>query len=197
MLIYNLADSLLFHELVPLNRGISCNQKSLFEHCIAFRLKLVSWFPFRKLVAIRYFVTNFEYKLNVLHRAGEVPIGLNFIGDLVVISRVVLVGLGWRVLRKREKMLTLANVKRRQANFRELEIIGAINFTFLRAAVGDCLATLLFGRGSEKIVERGKTKTQILNIARFAPDVQGIEVDVRQRLLQRIQRMLCIIFCAK
>src|SRR5689334_5054252 len=153
MLIYNRANSLLFHRLVAVN-GRSRLTKSLLHHRIAFWLEFVSWFPFRKLVAIGYFVTNFEYKLNILHCTREVPIGLNVIGDLVVIRRVVLVGLGCRVLRTGEKMLTLANVKRRQTNFREFEIVRAINLTFLRPAVRDHLPALLFGRGAKKIVER-------------------------------------------
>src|SRR5262249_22761858 len=65
--------------------------RSLLQHRIAFRFELVSWFPFRKLVAIGYFVTNFEYDLNILYGAREIPIGTNFVGDLVVICRVIFV----------------------------------------------------------------------------------------------------------
>src|SRR5205823_7543402 len=129
-----------------------------------------------------YFVADFEQKLNILHGAREVPIGTNFVGDLVVVCRVEFVGPEWRRLGTGEKMFAFADVKRRQAGFREFEIVSAINLAFVRAAVRDCAAALLFGRGSEKIVERGKTKTQILNIPRFAPDVHAIEVDVCQRL---------------
>src|SRR4029077_5987603 len=116
-----------------------------------------------------------------LHGAREVPIGMNFVGDLVVICRVKFVGPEWRGLGTGEKMFTFDDVKGGQADFRELEIVSAINLAFVRAAVRDRTAALLFGRGSEKIVERGKTKTQILNIARFAPDIHAIEVDIRQR----------------
>src|SRR5437016_3261763 len=93
-----------------------------------------------------------------------------------------------------EKMFTFADVKRGQANFREFEIVSAINLAFVRAAVWDSTASLPFGRGSEKIVERGKTKAQILYIARFAPDVHAIEVDVHQRFFQGIERVLRIKF---
>src|SRR5436190_13608955 len=91
-------------------------------------------------------------------------------------------------------MFAFSDVKRGQARFREFEIVSAINLAFVRAAVRNRAAALSFGRGSQKIVERGKTKTQILNIARFAPDVHAVEVDVRQRLLQGIERMLRIKF---
>ena len=119
---------------------------------------------------------------------------MNFVGDLVVICRVKFVGPEWRGLGTGEKMLTFADVKRGQTGFREFEIVSAINLAFVRAAVRDRAAALPFGCGSEKIVDRGKTKTQILNIARFAPDVHAIEVDVRQRFLQRIERVLGIKF---
>src|SRR5512132_4090398 len=102
---------------------------------------------------------------------------MNFVGDLVVICRVKFVGPEWRGLGTGEKMFTFTDVERRQADLREFEIVSAINLAFVRAAVGDRAAALPFGRGSEKIVECRKTKTQILNIARFAPDVHAIEVD--------------------
>src|SRR4029450_1860105 len=101
----------------------------------AFYAEFASWLPFRKLVAIGYFVTNFEYKLDILHGAREVTIGTNFVGDLVVICRVKFVGLEWRGLGTGEKMFTLADVKRGQAGFREFEIVSAINLAFVRAAI--------------------------------------------------------------
>src|SRR4029450_11242707 len=96
---------------------------------------------------------------------------MNFVGDLVVICRVKFVGPEWRGLGTREKMFTFADVKRGQTDFREFEIVSAINLAFVRSAVRYRGAALPFGRGSEKIVERGKTKTQILKMARFAPEV--------------------------
>src|SRR5215831_15183709 len=101
---------------------------------------------------------------------------MNVVGDLVVICRVKFVGPEWRRLGTGEKMLTFANVKRGQAGFREFEIVSTINLAFVRAAVRDRAAALPLGRGSEKIVERGKTKTQILDIARFAPHVHAVQV---------------------
>src|SRR5262249_57227032 len=103
----------------------------------------------------------------------------------------------WRGLETGEKMFTFADIKCGQADLREFEIVSTINFALVRATVRDRAAALPFGYGSEKIVERGKTKTHILNIARFAPDVHAVEVDIRQRFLQRIERMLRIKFCAE
>src|SRR6476661_5844863 len=100
---------------------------------------------------------------------------MNFVGDLVVICRVKFVGPEWRGLGTGEKMFTFADVKRGQTDFRELEIVSAINLAFVRAAIRNRGAALLFGRGSKQIVDRGKTKTQILDIARFAPDVHAVE----------------------
>ena len=94
-------------------------------------------------------------------------------------------------------MFAFADVKRGQPDFREFEIVSAINLAFVRAAVRDRAAALPFGRGSEKIVERGKTKSLILNIARFAPDVHAVEVDVGERFLQWIQRVFRIILRAE
>src|SRR5947208_16850341 len=119
---------------------------------------------------------------------------MNFVGDLVVICRVKFVGPKWRGAGTGKKMFSFADVKRGQAGFREFEIVSAINLAFVRAAIRDRVAALPFGRGSEKIVERGKTKTQILNIARFVPDVHAIEVDVRLRFLQGIERVLRVNF---
>src|SRR5690349_15969773 len=70
--------------IARLNSEILPNESSL-QHCIAFWLELVSYFPFRKVIAIGYFVTNFKYELNILHRAGEVPVAADFVGDLVVV----------------------------------------------------------------------------------------------------------------
>src|SRR5436189_5031994 len=119
---------------------------------------------------------------------------MDLVGDLMVICRVKFVGPGWRGLGTGETMFTFADVKRGQADFREFEIVSAINLAFVRAAVRDRAAALPFGRGSEKIVDRGKTKTQILDIASFAPDVHTIEVDVGQRFLEGIERVLRIKF---
>src|SRR4051812_13135081 len=90
-------------------------------------------------------------------------------------------------------MFAFADVKRRQTNFREFEIVSAVDLAFIRAAIWNRGAALLFGRGSKKIVHRGKTKTQILDVARFAPNVHAVEVDVGQRFLEGIKRMLRII----
>src|SRR5947208_14253375 len=87
-------------------------------------------------------------------------------------------------------MFTFSDVKRGQADFREFEIISTINLAFVRAAVRNRTAALPFRRGREKIVERGKTKAQILNIARLAPDVHAVVVDVPQRFLPGNDRML-------
>ena len=61
----------------------------------------------------------------------------------------------------------LYRCKAKAGRLSEFEIVGAINHSFVRAAVRDCAAALLFGGGRRRL-ERGKTKTQILNIARFA-----------------------------
>src|SRR5207249_11024624 len=104
---------------------------------------------------------------------------MNFVGDLVIICRVKFIGPEWRGLGTGEKMFTFADVKRGQPDSREFEIVSAINLAFVRAAVRDRAAALPRGRGSEKIVERGKTTSLILNIARVALDVHAVELDVR------------------
>ena len=62
---------------------------------------------------------------------------MNVVGDLVVICRVKFVRPEWRGLGTGEKMFTFADVKRRQADFREFEIVSAINLAFVGAAVRD------------------------------------------------------------
>jgi hypothetical protein len=78
----------------------------------AFYAEFASRFPFRKFVAIRNLVADFEQKLNISDGAREVPIGMNFVGDLVVICRVKFVGPEWRGIGTGEKMFTFADVKR-------------------------------------------------------------------------------------
>ena len=53
-------------------------------------------------------------------------------------------------------MFAFADVKRGQTDFRELEIVSAINLPLLWPTIRDRAAALPFGRRSEKIVERGK-----------------------------------------
>ena len=71
------------------------------HHCIAFRLKLVAWFPFREVGTVRDFVADHEQKLHVLHCAGQVPIRLHFVGNLMVIVEVEFIGPQRRVGRAR------------------------------------------------------------------------------------------------
>ena len=77
---------------------------------------------------------------------------MNFVGDLMVICRVIFVGLEWRGLGTGQKMFTFADIKRRQADLREFEIVSPINLAFVRPAVRDGATALPFGCGSEKIV---------------------------------------------
>src|SRR5262249_27121609 len=97
-------------DVTRIRRQAAFNQL-LLQHCIAPRLEFVSGFPFGKLIAVGDLITNFEDKLNILHGTGEVPIRLNFVGNLVVICRVIFVGPERRVLGTGEKMLAFADVK--------------------------------------------------------------------------------------
>ena len=61
------------------------------------------------------------------------------------------------------KMFPFPDVKRGQADFREFEIVSAINLAFVRAAIRDRGAALPFGRGSEKTstVEKPRLRSSI------------------------------------
>src|SRR4029450_5316139 len=91
-------------------------------------------------------------------------------------------------------MFTFADVKRRHTSLREFEIVGAINVPFLRPAVWDRSAALALCGGSEHIIDCGETKAQVLDVARFAPNVHAVDVDIGERFLQGLKWMLCIPF---
>src|SRR5437588_11782962 len=94
-------------------------------------------------------------------------------------------------------MFAFADVKRGDADFGKFKIVGAINCAFLGTAVWNRFAPLPLRRGGEEIVHRRKAEADVLDVARFAPDVHAVDVDVGQSFLERIKRMLGVEFRAK
>src|SRR5437773_11243214 len=93
----------------------------LLHHRIALRFKLVAGFPFREFGTVRDFVADYKEKLRVLHRAGQIPIRFHFIGNLMVVVEIELIGPQRSVGRTREQMLLVADVERRHTRFRSEE----------------------------------------------------------------------------
>src|SRR5437588_4750039 len=58
-------------------------RSTLFPYTTLFRS-----FPFREFGAVGNLGTDFEKKIDILYRAGQVPIGFHFVGDLVVIVQI-------------------------------------------------------------------------------------------------------------
>src|SRR5206468_5297131 len=101
-----------------------------------FCLKLASRFPLRELVAIGDLVADFEQKLNILHCAGEVPSGINFIGRLMIMFCDKFVALLSSVIRWFANDLNAAGgVQDGHTSFGEFETVDAIKAAFFRFAV--------------------------------------------------------------
>src|SRR4029077_13054713 len=94
-------------------------------------------------------------------------------------------------------MLTLADVERRKTNLRELKIVGTINTAFLWATIWNRDAALLLCSLDQDVVERRETKTGVFDVARFAPDIHAVDVDVGQCFLERVKWMFRIKFRAE
>src|SRR4030095_9719488 len=89
----------------------------LFLQCsIPFCLEFSARFPFRELVAIGDLVADFEEKLNILHRAGEIPFGIHFVGNLMIMMRGVIVFLLLtETSRFADEIFATANIKNRHS----------------------------------------------------------------------------------
>jgi hypothetical protein len=109
-------------------------------------------------------VTDFEEKLNILNRAGEFPFGIHFVGNLMIMMRRVIVFLlltetsGFA-----DEIFAAAGIKRRYTPFGKFKMIGAIKPAFFRLTV--------------------RRLAEVFDVARFAPRVDGVDVDVGQRFL--------------
>src|SRR5947208_1332013 len=91
-------------------RNFSLQPSLCFHHRVPFRLELDASFPFGKFGGVGDLAADFEKKIDILHRAGEVPIGFYFVSDLVVIAQIEFIGAEWRVGRPRKQMLAVSNV---------------------------------------------------------------------------------------
>src|SRR3954452_17910228 len=88
------------------------------HHRIAFRFELVARLPIGKRGAVWDLVTYFEQELGILCRSGEIPVGFDLIGCLVVVVRSVFVALLFTVAgRLTDDVEPALNVERRQADF--------------------------------------------------------------------------------
>ena len=70
-----------------------------FEHLIPLRFEFRSRFPLGKFISVRDLIADFEEQLYILDRSRKVPVGLYFVGYLVVVLQIKLVGAQRCVLR--------------------------------------------------------------------------------------------------
>src|SRR5436190_20818278 len=81
-------------------------------------------------------MANLEQKLNILHCAGEVPVWINFVRDLMVVVRNVIVFLLLaEVCWFSDEILAAASVERGRGRIVKFEMIGTIETAFLRLTV--------------------------------------------------------------
>src|SRR5213080_2857024 len=73
-------------------RNFSLQPSLRFHHHVPFRLELDAGFPFGKFGGVGDLGADFEKKIDILHRAGEVPIRFYFVSDLMVIVQVEFIG---------------------------------------------------------------------------------------------------------
>src|ERR1043166_2592858 len=78
----------------------------------------------------------------------------------------------------------------------KLKIIRAIETSLLGSRTRNRDPVLSYRRGRQDVIEAGETKADVFDVARFAPDVHAVDVDVSQRFLERIKRMFGIPFRA-
>src|SRR5206468_8371716 len=110
--------------------------QSLLQHCLAFCLELASRFPFREFVAISDLVADFEQQLNILHGAGEIPPGINFIGRLMIMFRYKFIALLFSIFQRFAYDLDTARcVQHWYTGFRKFETVDPIEAALLRFTV--------------------------------------------------------------
>ena len=120
--------------------------------------------------------------LDVLNRAREIPIRLHLIGDLVIAFRAVLTPFLVAVFRRFPPVVgTGSGEDSRYAGPGKLNLVGKEK---VRAAVGglgdEC--PLLRGRGfGQNGVQRGQAVPEIAGVARPAPEIAVVQVDVGER----------------
>src|SRR5947207_14116471 len=108
--------------------------------------KLAPALPLGKLVASRGLITDFEEKLNILHRAGQIPVWINFIRHLmIIVGGVIVFLLLAEICGFADEIFATTSIKRGYASFGKFEMIGAVKTTFLRLTIGFHLSTVAFG----------------------------------------------------
>src|SRR5690606_26832430 len=94
------------------------------QHLLPLRAELRARLPLGPRGIRRDAVADREQELEVLHRAGEVPVRLHLVTRLVVVVRGVLVTLLLAVLRRLADVFdAVVRVERRHALLRELEVV--------------------------------------------------------------------------
>src|SRR5450432_1669060 len=85
------------------------------------------------------------------------------------------------------------DVKGRHARLGEFKIIGPEEAPFLRLAIWLGDSSLALRRLRKQIVERGIPGADVLDVARFAPGIDDVDVDVGQGVIERVKRTLSVI----
>ena len=76
-------------------------------------------------------------------------------------------------------------------------MIGAIETALLWLTIRLHHSSVAFSGSGQQIIKCRIVVAQVFDVARFAPGIDGIDVDVGQRLLQRIKGMLRVKFRAE
>src|SRR3954470_2969962 len=91
-------------------------------------------------------------------------------------------------------MFVFPDVKCGDSDFSKFKIVRAIDAAFLRSGIRNGDATLCLRPQREGIIQCRHAETRVFYVARLAPDIHTVDVDVSQSLCQRVERMERVVF---
>src|SRR5271157_4821514 len=124
------------------------------EHGLAAGAELAVWFPLGEAVPLGDAIPDLENGLQVLGRAGEVPVGSHLVADLVIVLLGVLILLLLRVIGGFVDVLPPAlGIERGDALLGELEMVGSIVIPLFGFGVGPDGAPAGAGNLDQQVVQ--------------------------------------------
>src|SRR6185503_6950063 len=124
-------------------------------------------------------------------------IRLHLVGEIVVVATGVFLALLDAVIRGLAGELDArVRIERRHALLGELEMVRPVIETLLRLGVRAYDTTLRREHARYHVIERRVTKADDAEVMRLSPLVHAIDVDVGDRLRERIQRVARVVLRA-
>ena len=91
----------------------------------------------------------------------------------------------------------LVRVERGHALLREVEVVGAVVEALFRLGIGPERAALLGGCVAQVVVEIGRAEADDRDVLRAPPLVDAVDVDVGERLRERVERVTRVVLRAE